>query len=122
MSNAVNGGRRIVAGRSIRWDEDRANEAYAQGFWVRETLADALARAASDEPDRILIIDGAVRIDARSLHAQASALAQAMAARTMTGRNGEMDDLAGALLFLASRASDYVTGQTLFVDGGFSAG
>ncbi|HQY72059.1 MAG TPA: hypothetical protein PLW13_16630, partial [Pseudomonadales bacterium] len=46
MSNAVNDGRRIVAGRSIRWDEERANEAYAQGFWVRETLAEALARAA----------------------------------------------------------------------------
>jgi gluconate 5-dehydrogenase len=50
------------------------------------------------------------------------ARAQAMAARTMTGRNGELDDLAGTLLFLASEASAYVTGQTLFVDGGFSAG
>ena len=30
-------------------------------------------------------------------------------------------DLAGTAIFLASRASDYVTGQTLFVDGGFSA-
>ena len=45
-----------------------------------------------------------------------------MAARTMAGRNGELDDLRGATVFLASRASDYVTGQTLFVDGGFSAG
>lgn len=51
-----------------------------------------------------------------------AARANAMAARTMVGRNGEMDDLAGTLLFLASRASDYVTGQTLFVDGGFTAG
>jgi len=51
-----------------------------------------------------------------------AARAGAMAARTMVGRNGEMDDLAGTLLFLASRASDYVTGQTLFVDGGFTAG
>lgn len=51
-----------------------------------------------------------------------AARAQAMAARTMVGRNGEMDDLTGTVLFLASRASDYVTGQTLFVDGGFSAG
>lgn len=30
-------------------------------------------------------------------------------------------DLAGALVFLSSRASDYVTGQTIFVDGGWSA-
>jgi gluconate 5-dehydrogenase len=47
---------------------------------------------------------------------------QANAARTFIGRNGEMPDLAGTALYLASRASDYVTGQTIFVDGGFSAG
>lgn len=51
-----------------------------------------------------------------------AARAQAMASRTMAGRNGELDDLAGTLLFLASPASAYVTGQTIFVDGGFSAG
>jgi NAD(P)-dependent dehydrogenase (short-subunit alcohol dehydrogenase family) len=45
----------------------------------------------------------------------------AMAARTMTGRNGSPEDFAGVAVFLASRASDYVTGQTLYVDGGFSA-
>ena len=45
-----------------------------------------------------------------------------LAARTFIGRNGVLADLAGAAIFLASAASDYVTGQTLFVDGGFSAG
>ena len=44
----------------------------------------------------------------------------AMAARTMTGRNGAPEDFAGVAVFLASRASDYMTGQTLYVDGGFS--
>jgi gluconate 5-dehydrogenase len=48
--------------------------------------------------------------------------AQAMAERTMIGRNGDLDDLAGTALWLASDASAYVTGQTIFVDGGFSAG
>ncbi len=47
---------------------------------------------------------------------------QAMAEKTFIGRNGRFEDLRGAAVFLASRASDYVTGQTLFVDGGFSAG
>ena len=47
---------------------------------------------------------------------------QANAARTFIGRNGELGDLVGTALYLASRASDYVTGQTIFVDGGFSAG
>ena len=45
-----------------------------------------------------------------------------MAESTFIGRNGELADLRGAAVFLASRASDYVTGQILFVDGGFSAG
>lgn len=43
------------------------------------------------------------------------------AAQTAIGRNGELDDLAGATVFLASAASAYVTGQTLAVDGGFTA-
>ena len=46
----------------------------------------------------------------------------AMAAKTFIGRNGELDDLRGAAVFLASRASDYITGQLIFVDGGFTAG
>jgi NAD(P)-dependent dehydrogenase (short-subunit alcohol dehydrogenase family) len=45
----------------------------------------------------------------------------ALAARTMIGRNGEPGDFEGAAVFLASPASAYVTGQTLYVDGGFSA-
>ncbi len=40
---------------------------------------------------------------------------------TAIGRNGEVADLAGAAIFLASPASAFVTGQTLYVDGGFSA-
>jgi NAD(P)-dependent dehydrogenase (short-subunit alcohol dehydrogenase family) len=46
---------------------------------------------------------------------------KALAARTMIGRNGEVGDFEGIAVFLASRASDYVTGQVIFVDGGFSA-
>ena len=42
--------------------------------------------------------------------------------KTFVKRNGEAADLWGTAIFLASRASDYVTGQTIFVDGGFTAG
>ena len=48
-------------------------------------------------------------------------LAQRNADQTCIGRNGEPSDLDGTLLFFCSPASDYVTGQTLFVDGGFTA-
>ena len=44
----------------------------------------------------------------------------ALAARTMIGRNGEPADFAGIAVYLASRASGYVTGQLICVDGGFS--
>ena len=47
---------------------------------------------------------------------------QANADKAFAGRNGALADLHGTAIYLASRASDYVTGQTIFVDGGFSAG
>ncbi|MBS1674668.1 MAG: SDR family oxidoreductase [Actinobacteria bacterium] len=43
-----------------------------------------------------------------------------LAARTMVGRNGVPEDFAGPAVFLAGRASAYVTGQSIFVDGGLS--
>src|ERR1700753_1342258 len=45
----------------------------------------------------------------------------AMVARTMVGRNGAPEDFAGAAVFLASDSSAFVTAQTVYVDGGFSA-
>lgn len=40
--------------------------------------------------------------------------------RTPAGRFGEPEELAGAAVFLASRASDFVTGSTVYVDGGYA--
>ena len=42
--------------------------------------------------------------------------------RVPKGRLGEPDDLAGPLLFLASKASDFYTGHILYADGGYTAG
>jgi NAD(P)-dependent dehydrogenase (short-subunit alcohol dehydrogenase family) len=43
-------------------------------------------------------------------------------ARVPKGRLGEPEDLAGPLLFLASKASDFYTGHVLYADGGYTAG
>jgi NAD(P)-dependent dehydrogenase (short-subunit alcohol dehydrogenase family) len=49
------------------------------------------------------------------------ARAALLLSRIRLGRFEEPSDLVGAAIFLASSASDFVTGQTLFVDGGFTS-
>ncbi|MGN6704058.1 MAG: SDR family NAD(P)-dependent oxidoreductase [Burkholderiaceae bacterium] len=48
-------------------------------------------------------------------------LAAKHAAQTCIGRNGELADLHGLTVFLASDASSYITGQTIMIDGGYTA-
>ncbi len=50
------------------------------------------------------------------------ARAKKLLSRIKLGRFAEPSDLVGAAVFLASAASDFVTGHTLFVDGGWHAG
>ena len=45
-----------------------------------------------------------------------------LAGKTMMNRNGEEKDIFGISVFLCSNANSYITGQTIFLDGGFSAG
>ena len=53
---------------------------------------------------------------------KANAIRQGILARIPLGRLGEPEDLAGPLLFLASKASDFYTGHILYADGGYTAG
>ncbi|HEX2286447.1 MAG TPA: AMP-binding protein, partial [Mycobacterium sp.] len=69
----------------MRVDEQRAADAYRRGLWVRETLADSLRDAARATPERTVVVDGDIRLDCKSLHQQATALAKALMARMPAG-------------------------------------
>jgi 2-deoxy-D-gluconate 3-dehydrogenase len=49
-----------------------------------------------------------------------SPMNDAILARTPANRWGQPDELAGAAVFLASRAADFITGTLVTVDGGYS--
>jgi NAD(P)-dependent dehydrogenase (short-subunit alcohol dehydrogenase family) len=53
---------------------------------------------------------------------RATTVRKGFIARVPKGRLGEPSDLAGPLLFLASKASDFYTGHILYADGGYTAG
>ena len=53
---------------------------------------------------------------------EAVRMREGIVSRIPKGRLGEPEDLAGPLLFLASRASDFYTGHILYADGGYTAG
>ena len=53
---------------------------------------------------------------------EATAVREGFLSRVPKGRLGEPEDLAGPLLFLASKASDFYTGHILYADGGYTAG
>jgi len=53
---------------------------------------------------------------------RATTVRKGFLSRVPKGRLGEPSDLAGPLLFLASRASDFYTGHILYADGGYTAG
>ncbi len=55
---------------------------------------------------------------ASDMNREARDHAEAVAAHVPAGRIGRDEDMAGAAVFLASRAGDYVVGETLVVDGG----
>jgi NAD(P)-dependent dehydrogenase (short-subunit alcohol dehydrogenase family) len=52
------------------------------------------------------------------MNKQARDHADQVAQRVPAGRIGEPEDMAGAAIFLVSRAGDYVVGETIVVDGG----
>jgi len=85
MPSDLSKDRKLIAGRSIRWNDLRAADAYERGLWIHDTLAGYLRRAALESPHRVVLIDGDCRLDCDSLHSQAKALAGALLTRMPAG-------------------------------------
>jgi 2-deoxy-D-gluconate 3-dehydrogenase len=67
------------------------------------------------------VLPGFINTDlTRTAKVQIPGLEERVVARTFAARWGEPDDFAGIAVFLASAASDYVTGTAIPVDGGYS--
>ena len=95
--------------------------AASKGGIVQLTKALATAWAADNIQVNAILpgwIDTALT---RSARQQVEGLHERVLARTPAGRWGEPDDFAGISVFLASPASDFVTGAAIPVDGGFSS-
>jgi NAD(P)-dependent dehydrogenase (short-subunit alcohol dehydrogenase family) len=114
-------------GRIIHISSQQAHRAFVNSgaYGVSKGALESLARSQAEawSPHGVTcntLVPGFVMTPLNARLSSDPERVAALAARTMVGRNGLAEDFAGAAVFLASRASAYVTGQSIFVDGGFS--
>ncbi|MFD0311273.1 SDR family NAD(P)-dependent oxidoreductase [Streptomyces sp. NPDC127119] len=114
-------------GRIIHITSQQAHRAFVQSgaYGVAKGALESLARSQAEawSPYGVTVntlVPGFVMTPLNRRLSSDPEKVAALAARTMVGRNGLAEDFAGAAVFLASAASAYVTGQSVFVDGGFS--
>ncbi|MFJ8503602.1 SDR family NAD(P)-dependent oxidoreductase [Streptomyces avermitilis] len=114
-------------GRIIHITSQQAHRAFVRSgaYGVSKGALESLARSQAEawSPHGVTcntLVPGFVMTPLNAQLSSDPAKVAALAARTMVGRNGLAEDFAGAVVFLASRASAYVTGQAIFVDGGLS--
>ncbi|MFC9945614.1 SDR family NAD(P)-dependent oxidoreductase [Streptomyces pratensis] len=114
-------------GRIIHITSQQAHRAFVQSgaYGVSKGALESLARSQAEawSPHGVTcntLVPGFVMTPLNERLSSDPERVAALAARTMVGRNGLAEDFAGAAVFLASAASSYITGQSLFVDGGFS--
>ncbi|MEV5985846.1 SDR family oxidoreductase [Streptomyces sp. NPDC052051] len=114
-------------GRIIHISSQQAHRAFVQSgaYGVSKGALESLARSQAEawSPYGVTcnaLVPGFVMTPLNQRLSADPDRVAALAARTLVGRNGLAEDFAGAAVFLASRASAYVTGQSIFVDGGFS--
>jgi 2-deoxy-D-gluconate 3-dehydrogenase len=102
------GGRRVAAYAAAKGGVAQLTKALASEWAPRGVNVNAIAPGYMRTDNTQALRDDRVR-------------SEAITARIPAGRWGEPDDLAGAVVFLASSASDYVHGYILAVDGGWLA-
>ncbi|MFG2603802.1 SDR family NAD(P)-dependent oxidoreductase [Streptomyces sp. NPDC048514] len=114
-------------GRIIHVTSQQAHRAFVQSgaYGVSKGALESLARSQAEAWSRHgvtcnTLVPGFVMTPLNARLSSDPERVAALAARTMTGRNGLAEDFEGAAVFLAGPASAYVTGQSVFVDGGFS--
>ena len=115
---AGGGGSVVMVSSAIGHNVGRGYVAYGT---VKAALDQAVRLMAADLNPRIrvnAIAPGAILTDALQVVADNPQLRSAIEAATPLRRLGEPDDIAAAVLYLASDAASYVTGQILAVDGG----
>lgn len=98
------------------------NAGYCATKGAVEMITKTLAVEWASEGIRVNAIGPALIITPGTKHIQENPeLAKKYAAAIPMGRIGQTEDLVGTCVFLASEASGFMTGQTLFVDGGMTA-
>jgi len=104
-------------------------------FYTRDYGALGAAKAALESLVRYLAVElaprninvnavcgGFVDTESTRLHPDVAQISAAIAARTPAGRVGKPEDIAAVLSFLCTQDADWIRGQTLVADGGFSLG
>lgn len=113
---------RIITMGSVRSPLGRqGNIHYTTSKSALEGMGRVLARELG--PDGITvntIIVGAIRTDAEAAYGDPAEVDRKLLDLQAIKRRGEPDDIAAVVAFLASRDADFITGQTITVDGGWS--
>jgi NAD(P)-dependent dehydrogenase (short-subunit alcohol dehydrogenase family) len=97
--------------------------AYTAGKSALKGLTHTLAHRFGPDGIRVNgIVPGFHRTDMSAPVWSDPVISERVVRRTALGRWGEADDIVGPALFLASPAADYITGETVIVDGGWLGG